>query len=1329
ACGDSEQRASGKVLFDMVCAHLNLVEGDYFGLEFQDQRKMTVWLDLLKPIMKQIRRPKHTVLRFVVKFFPPDHAQLLEELTRYLFALQIRQDLASGRLTCTDSSAALLVSHIIQSEIGDFEEAQCRQHLLNNNYIPDQMALMDKIMEFHHKHVGQTPAESDYQLLEVARRLEMYGIRLHPAKDREGTKLSLAVAHTGVLVFQGHTRINAFNWSKVRKLSFKRKRFLIKLRPDLNQSAYQDTLEFVMASRDCCKVFWKICVEYHAFFRLFEEPKPKPKPVLFSRGSSFRFSGRTQKQVIDYVKDTEFKKLPFYRKHSRVQYNSSLSPLPSPLHSQVPNQAEGRSWKESALVSSEDSAALRMRGSPSPSAQRGGRSDGGSAAAGDSRAQAQGARQQGAELHTAGLASRAAKGSSSSIPYIDCSDAEFSEVEVRGRVSRSHSRTHDKGPGCNMLGPREREGSQSKLRHRESPPVSRVARAQTPPHQYPSPAHSSSPASHNHSYDVYESSLCGGTVPVRAPLHSTLLDELAARSPAPTRHLPGTRSLTSSPALFSFHRTSSLSHARYNGHGQHDSERGRHENIDCLAGSGRSFSLRSAPREERGGLFSSCSPIMNRSVNTSKCQNAGNRGNRSVTDPLILSQPRPVLSRAERMAALERRMLANGLSPPGQAKPKACSPHRRHGGVPMIDGSTSSGTDTSDSEEVESTGSCGQSLGFGNPAARSSSPVSPLPRNKFSFGSLQLDEDENGEGGCVDFSDEEGAQVFNYLASLSVSLVNGHRRGDDLNGASPSPDGQQPSPLTSPLLNDSSGLRTDDEEENRRKRFPTDKAYFIAKELLTTERTYLKDLELITLSFQNVIDKEECAPESLRSLLKSSFEPLHTYHSDFLKELEQRLALWEGRSNAHIKGDSQRIGDIMLKNTQGLKLLTAQLQKHSECVSELEKACRTSRRLENVCRDFELQKVCYVPLNVFILRPLHRLLHYKQILERLCKHYPATHSDFRDCRAALADVSELEDLLHSSMLKTDNYQRLLELQKDLIGVDNLATPTREFIRLGCLSKLSGKGLQQRMFFLFSDVLLYTSRGITSSNQFKVHGQLPLRGMTIRESEEEWGVPHCFTLVTQRQSVVVAASSVSEMEKWMEDLKMAVDLAEDSNGPSASLLTNSNDVKSPGEWASEVESEDDLGGSRTSLERHGNSTAHHRGNTTVHVCWHRNTSVSMLDFSIATENQLSGNLLRKFKNSNGWQKLWVVFTNFSLFFYKTHQDEYPLASLPLLGYSVTVPAESENIHKDYVFKLHFKSHIYYFRSESEYSFERWMEVIRSATISSSRTRYLNRKEPY
>uniref|UniRef100_A0A672M9A6 FERM, ARHGEF and pleckstrin domain-containing protein 1 n=1 Tax=Sinocyclocheilus grahami TaxID=75366 RepID=A0A672M9A6_SINGR len=820
---------------------------------------MTVWLDLLKPILKQIRRPKNTILRFVVKFFPPDHTQLLEELTRYLFALQIKHDLACGDLTCNESSAALLVSHIVQSEIGDFEEVQCKQHLLNNKYIPEQDALMDKIIEYHQKHVGQTPAESDYQLLEIARRLEMYGVRLHPAKDREGTKLSLAVAHSGVLVFQGHTKINAFNWSKVRKLSFKRKRFLIKLRPDLNSNC-QDTLEFMMGSRDCCKVFWKICVEYHAFFRLFEEPKPKPKPVLFTRGSSFRFS--------------------------------------------------------------------------------------------------------------------------------------------------------------------------------ESPSAGQV----------------------------------------------------------------------------------------------------------------------------------------------------------------------------------------------------------------MVNGQK-------------------QSLSLGQ-----------------------------------------------------------------------SPDGRQPSPLTSPLLTDAGFVRTDDEDEVRRKRFPADKAYFIAKELLTTERTYLKDLEVITVSFQKSVGKDEAMPDSLRNLIFANFEPVYKFHETFLKDVDQRLAQWEGRSNAHIKGDYQRVGDVMLKNIQGLKLLTAHLQKHSEALLELEQTCRSSRRLEGLCRDFELQKVCYLPLNIFFLRPLHRLMHYKQILERLCKHYPPTHDDFRDSRAALADISEMVVQLHGTLIKMENFQKLLELKKDLTGVDNLAIPGREFIRLGCLSRLSGKGLQQRMFFLFNDVLMYTSRGMTASNQFKMHGQLPLYGMTqifinllcsANDKRTKMGGKIKLNALIDSSSRSLR-SSASEMEKWLEDIKMAIELADKCNDSSAEILSSSfTDSKSPEESSADQESEDDLSASRTSLERQ----TPHRGNTTVHVCWHRNSSVSMVDFSVALENQLSGNLLRKFKNSNGWQKLWVVFTNFSLFFYKTHQDEFPLASLPLLGYSITIPSESENIHKDYVFKLHFKSHVYYFRSESEYTFERWMEVIRSTTCSSSHIRSLSRKEPH
>ncbi|KAM9610202.1 FERM, ARHGEF and pleckstrin domain-containing protein 1 isoform 3-T3 [Trichechus inunguis] len=978
------QRAPGKVLLDAVCNHLNLVEGDYFGLEFPDHKKITVWLDLLKPIVKQIRRPKHVVVKFVVKFFPPDHAQLQEELTRYLFALQLKQDLAQGRLTCNDTSAALLISHIVQSEIGDFDEALDREHLAKNKYIPQQDALEDKIVEFHHNHIGQTPAESDFQLLEIARRLEMYGIRLHPAKDREGTKINLAVANTGILVFQGFTKINAFSWAKVRKLSFKRKRFLIKLRPDAN-SSYQDTLEFLMASRDFCKSFWKICVEHHAFFRLFEEPKPKPKPVLFSRGSSFRFSGRTQKQVLDYVKEGGHKKVRFERKHSKIHSIRSFASQPTEPNSEVPKQSP----------------------------------------------------------------------QSTGLTY---------------------------GEGA------EPPGGHSCQQGREL--------------------------------------------------------KVSAEEPGPQQ----------SPSLQK-------------------------------------------------------SPLGNKKADGAVTVMVEEEEEEVVKDRTLQSKPPPLQPSTEL-----------SVNSPGGAAP---------------------------------------------------------------------------------------ANV-----TLSPNL---------------SPDTKQASPLVSPLLNDQACPRTDDEEEVRRKRLPTDKAYFIAKEVSSTERTYLKDLEVITSWFQSTVNKEDSMPETLKSLIFPNFEPLHRFHTSFLKEIEQRLALWEGRSNAHMQGDYQRIGDVMLKNIQGMKPLAVHLWKHSEALEGLENEIRGSRRLENFCRDFELQKVCYLPLNTFLLRPLHRLMHYKQILERLCKHHPPNHADFRDCRAALAEITEMVAQLHGTMIKMENFQKLHELKKDLIGIDNLVIPGREFIRLGSLSKLSGKGLQQRMFFLFNDVLLYTSRGLTASNQFKVHGQLPLYGMTIEKSEDEWGVPHCLTLRGQRQSIIVAASSRSEMEKWVEDIQMAIDLAEKSSGPTPELLASSPpDNKSPDEGtAADQESEDDLSASRTSLERQ----APHRGNTMVHVCWHRNTSVSMVDFSIAVENQLSGNLLRKFKNSNGWQKLWVVFTNFCLFFYKAHQDSHPLASLPLLGYSLTIPSESENIHKDYVFKLHFKSHVYYFRAESEYTFDRWMEVIRSATSSASRTHVLSHKESH
>uniref|UniRef100_A0A2K5EJU2 FERM, ARH/RhoGEF and pleckstrin domain protein 2 n=1 Tax=Aotus nancymaae TaxID=37293 RepID=A0A2K5EJU2_AOTNA len=539
---DIEPKCDGQLLLTQVWKRLNLVECDYFGLEFQNTQSCWIWLEPMKPIIKQIRRPKNVVLRLAVKFFPPDPGQLQEEYT----------------------------------EIGDYDETLDREHLKANEYLPGQQRCLEKILEFHRKHVGQTPAESDFQVLEIARKLEMYGIRFHTASDREGTRIQLAVSHMGVLVFQGTTKINTFNWSKVRKLSFKRKRFLIKLHPEVH-GPYQDTLEFLLGSRDECKNFWKICVEYHTFFRLLDQPKPKAKAVFFSRGSSFRYSGRTQKQLVDYFRDTGMKRLPYERRHSKT--HMPIHALTADLPKQSISFTEG--LRTPASPSSTNASFYPLSHST---------------------------------LVPAGLPEF--KDSSSSltdpqVSYVKSSAAERSSGAVAG------------GPD-------------------------------TPSAQ-----------------------------PLRAP----------ALQPGPG---------------------------------------------------------------------------------------------------LSTESPQP--------------------SPCSRKSPLSLSPAFQ---VPLC-------------------------------------------------------------------TAEQGS-----------------------------------SPLLSPVLGDAGGAGMDPEEP-RHKRTPADEAYFIVKEILATERTYLKDLEVITVWFRSAVVKEDAMPAALMTLLFSNIDPIYEFHRGFLREVEQRLALWEGPSTAHTKGH-QRIGDVLLRNMRQLK--------------------------------------------------------------------------------------------------------------------------------------------------------------------------------------------------------------------------------------------------------------------------------------------------------------------------------------------------------------------------------------------------------------------------
>ncbi|XP_063089568.1 band 4.1-like protein 2 isoform X9 [Cavia porcellus] len=293
---DLEKRAKGQALFDSVCEHLNLLEKDYFGLLFQESSEQKNWLDPAKEIKRQLRNLPW-LFTFNVKFYPPDPSQLTEDITRYFLCLQLRQDIASGRLPCSFVTHALLGSYTLQAELGDYDlEEHGSVDLSDFQFAPTQTKeLEEKVAELHKTHRGLSPAQADSQFLENAKRLSMYGVDLHHAKDSEGVDIKLGVCANGLLIYKDRLRINRFAWPKILKISYKRSNFYIKVRPaELEQ--FESTIGFKLPNHRAAKRLWKVCVEHHTFYRLVSPEQP-PKVKFLTLGSKFRYSGRTQAQT------------------------------------------------------------------------------------------------------------------------------------------------------------------------------------------------------------------------------------------------------------------------------------------------------------------------------------------------------------------------------------------------------------------------------------------------------------------------------------------------------------------------------------------------------------------------------------------------------------------------------------------------------------------------------------------------------------------------------------------------------------------------------------------------------------------------------------------------------------------------------------------------------------------------------------------------------------------------------------------------------------------------------------------------------------------------
>nr|XP_034956208.1 band 4.1-like protein 4A isoform X2 [Zootoca vivipara] len=297
-----KKSTKGSVVLGYVFRHLNLVEIDYFGLRYCDRSHQTYWLDPAKTLTEHkelINTGPPYTLYFGVKFYAEDPCKLKEEITRYQFFLQVKQDVLQGRLPCPVNIAAQLGAYAIQAELGDYDPYKhIAGYVSEYRFVPDQKEeLEDAVERIHKTLMGQVPAEVELNYLGVAKTLEMYGVDLHPVYGENKSEYFVGLTPVGVVVYKNKKQVGKYFWPRITKVHFKETQFELRV---LGKDCNETSFFFEAQSKTACKHLWKCCVEQHTFFRMPENESnslSRKLGKLGPLGYKHRFSGRTALQM------------------------------------------------------------------------------------------------------------------------------------------------------------------------------------------------------------------------------------------------------------------------------------------------------------------------------------------------------------------------------------------------------------------------------------------------------------------------------------------------------------------------------------------------------------------------------------------------------------------------------------------------------------------------------------------------------------------------------------------------------------------------------------------------------------------------------------------------------------------------------------------------------------------------------------------------------------------------------------------------------------------------------------------------------------------------
>ncbi|KAJ8679690.1 hypothetical protein QAD02_015477 [Eretmocerus hayati] len=362
--GQSKSSSLGQELLDKVFRHLNLLETAYFGLRYLDNENQTQWLDPSKKMGKQLkpRKAEHNpdahTLYFCVKFYASDPCKLIEEITRYQFFLQVKQDILQGRLPVSFDLAAELGAYVVQSELGDYDPRRHSYGYVSEfRFLTNQTSELEaRIVELHKTLVGQVPSDAELNYLDKVKWLDMYGVDLHPVLGEDCVEYFLGLTPNGIILLRNKTKVGNYYWPRINKIYHKGKYFMLRV---TEKNSSDRTHGFETPSRGACRHLFRCCIDHQAFFRLMASGPPplspysrfraySPAPI--SSGGSNHTSDK-QQQGLRRMAQPSFQRMPSRRAQRRVVEGQEMVPgfLEGPT-SPVVQAAMGQSGANGCLA-------------------------------------------------------------------------------------------------------------------------------------------------------------------------------------------------------------------------------------------------------------------------------------------------------------------------------------------------------------------------------------------------------------------------------------------------------------------------------------------------------------------------------------------------------------------------------------------------------------------------------------------------------------------------------------------------------------------------------------------------------------------------------------------------------------------------------------------------------------------------------------------------------------------------------------------------------------------------------------------------------------------